>query len=112
MVLINLADGSTQTVDVSAVLGLSLASSLLASGKVTGLVLRQDGTQHALTMPRRFRSSVVYFVEQIRDQAGVVIGERIAVQADDVRLSLTATYASRMIRTDLVKTGSMRYAAR
>ena len=110
MILVNLADGSTRSVDLSVDGGLRSAVALLASGKVTALVLRTNGAQHALVMPRHFRSRPVYRIEPILDGTGAVIGEYIAAQADDVRVSLTSTFASHMVRCDLVKTGAMRYA--
>ena len=107
MVVANTSRGLTQAFDLSKPADLSSLQELLASGRVTALALLRDGVQHVLPSPRGFRRPV-FGAEPVINGAGVV-GERIFVQAGDTRLTLSTTFTSAVVRTDLVRTGVMRY---
>jgi len=78
-----------------------------AQDKITGVILGGTGTaQVSVPTPRRFRS-VSYQAEPLQNGQGCN-GERLIVQADDVRLTVLV-YRSGMARVDLVKTGHPRH---
>jgi len=109
MVIANTADGKTTRFDLASDSAYAALQALLESGKVTALSILHGGTQHSLPRPKRFRKRPVYGAEQLRNGTDSVLGERIFAQAEDVRVSVTATFASRLVRTDLVKIGVMKY---
>lgn len=106
MVIANASDGSTSQFDLSESSQRRALASLLASGQVSALSILHSGTQHVLPLPRRFRRPV-YGAEPVFNGTLKVIGERIYVQAGDVRVSLTATFSGTVVRCDLVRTGRM-----
>ena len=109
MVIANTADGKTSHFDLSSDARYDALQALLETGQVTALSILHEGVQHTLPRPKRFRKRSVYGAEQLRNGSPAVLGERIFAQADDVRVSVTITYASMLVRTDLVRLGVMKY---
>jgi hypothetical protein len=111
MVIANTADGKTTRFDLAQEDAYAALQELLETGQVTALSILHEGTQHSLPRPRRFRKRPVYGAEQLRNGSREVLGERIFAQAEDVRVSISTTFASRLVRTDLVRLGAMQYNA-
>lgn len=109
MVIANVSDGTTAKFDLSDAEQCRALLDLISSGRVSALSLHHDGTQHVLPMPRRFARKPLYAAEAVRNGTPEIIGERISVHAGDVRVSLTLTYKSKLVRCDLVRTGRMAY---
>jgi len=108
MVVANTTRGLTHSFDLADPPGLSALLDLVSTGQVTALSILRDGVQHTLTAPRGFRHPA-FGAEPLTNGGGSVVGERVFVQAGDVRLSLTSTFTGNVVRTDLVRTGVMRY---
>jgi len=111
MVIANTTAGSTHTFDLTAEADHQALLSLITSGKVTALALLQDGVQHALPLPKRFHKRPTFGAEVLRNGTEKPLGERIYVQVEDVRVALTSTFRTKLVRCDLVKIGYMRYDA-
>ena len=109
MVLANLKDGTTQAFNLSHQTAFDHLQSLIKAHSITALSLHSDHTQTTLPIPKKFRSPPVFGVELIHNRDGIPVGERIFAQAGNVRVSLTLTYTSKLVRCDLVKVGTMRY---
>lgn len=110
MVVANTARGLTSSFDLTQPASFTALCDLLASGQVTALSILRDGTQHTLTSPRGVRSHI-FGAEPIVNGGGVVVGERVFLQAGEVRVTLSATFNGNVVRTDLVRTGTMKYNA-
>ena len=79
-----------------------------AQDEITGVILGGPGTtQVSVPTPQRFRS-VSYRAEPLQKNGHGCNGERLIVQADDVRLTVLV-YRSGMARVDLVRTGQPRH---
>lgn len=78
-------------------------------GEVTALSLQAEGHTTALPTPKQFKRRPEFGVELLTNGTPEPIGERIFVQAESVRASLTLTFKSKLVRCDLVKTGRMLY---
>lgn len=111
MVIANTARGLTSSFDLTQAESFAALCDLLASGQVTALSILRDGTQHTLTSPRGMRGHV-FGAEPVLNGGGAVVGERVFLQAGDVRVTLSATFGGNVVRTDLVRTGVMRYHPR
>lgn len=111
MVVANTARGLTSSHDLTQPESLAALRDLLDAGQVTALSIVRDGVQHALTAPRG-AGRFVFGADPIVDSSDTVVGERVFVQAGDVRAIVSATFGSSIVRTDLVRTGAMRYAPR
>jgi hypothetical protein len=110
MVIANASDGSTAAFDLTNATQLAALQALISSGLITALSLHSGGSQISLTLPKRFRRARVAFgAELLRNGDARPIAERIYVQADDVRVTLTLSLKSRLIRCDLARTGRMLY---
>ena len=107
MVLVNTSRGETFSFDLSLSEDTFALQNLFTREKVTALSLVHCGTRYALPLPRRFRRPL--FGAEPIVKHGEIIGERIFVQADPVRLNLSSLFSSNIIRADLVLTGSLRY---
>lgn len=112
MVIANTTEGSTLAFDLSVEAEYSSLLSLISSGRVTALAIHQNGVQHALPLPKKFRRRPQFGAERIFNGTKLPIGERIYAQAEDVRVTLTSSFKTKLVRCDLVKTGHMRYDAR
>jgi hypothetical protein len=108
MVVANTTRGVTHTFDLTNPSSLADLLDLTLSGQITALSILRAGVQHTLTMPCGFRNPT-FGAEAVVNGGRGVIGERVFVQAGDTRLSLTATFNGNVVRTDLVRTGVMRY---
>ena len=106
MVLANLATGRTESFDLTKPESQRALDDLIRDGSVRGLAIHHDGCQSALPMPRRFRE--FYFgAELVGGNA-----ERIFCQADNVRVSLTRSLTSSLVRCDLARVGRNRFNPR
>lgn len=109
MVIANVSDGTTAKFDLSEPSQHQALLDLIASGRVSALSLHHNGSQNALPLPRRFHMKPLYGAEPVFNGGPLAVGERIYAQAGDVRVSLTATFKSKLVRCDLVRTGRMKY---
>ncbi len=109
MVIVNVSDGSTVRFDLSEPSQHQALTALIISGRVSALSILHNGTQHSLPLPKRFKRPL-YGAEPVSNGTPRVIGERIYIQAGDVRVSLTATFTGSVVRCDLVRTGRQRYS--
>jgi hypothetical protein len=109
MILANTVDGLTLSFDLRDAIALSEIRSLLRTGRVTALTVSCHHTQQVLTVPKRFRAKPVFGVELVSNGDNSPIAERVYVQVDDIRVTLTRTFASKLIRCDLSRIGRMRY---
>lgn len=108
MVIANLRDGTTFKCDIASRQDCTYLSGLLQKNKITGLSLLNHGVQNTLPKPSRFRESAIFGFESILD-SNVIIGERIFVQAGKVRVVLTTTFKTKLVRCDLINTGQMKF---
>ena len=104
MVLANLSSGETRSFDLTKPDDCIDLDEMAVRGLVTGLSLSYGGMQHALPMPKRFRSRV--FGAELSEHV-----ETIYCQADDVRISLSRSLVSPFVRCDLVRTGKQQFRA-
>ncbi len=111
MVIANTARGLTYSFDLTCPEDFNALQALLDANQITALTLVREGTRYALPTPQRFRR-LIFGAELIATKAEGVIGERIFVQADNVRVSLSVLFHSDLIRADLVNTGTLRYNSR
>ena len=111
MVLINTKDGATHRFDLALDGDYRLARRLVRRQDVTALSLLCAGVQQALTAPREFQDRAYYGLGRI-ERLGAVSGERIFVHVGCVRVSLTSSFKSKLIRCDLVRMGAISYNAR
>lgn len=109
MIVASLSDGSTEVLDPTLQDEVFRLAQLVESDRVTALSLLVGGFQSSIPLPKKFRRRSTYGFEVLRDGSGEVIGEKIFVQADDVRLGLSMTYRSKRVRCDLERTGRMLY---
>lgn len=118
MIILNLKDGSALKLDLKMdtdrerfnFLGQNLTSK--NSEVVTGIWLQPDEAEPSITLPlpKRFRR-VFFYAELLRDAEGILRGERIRVQADEVCLIVTRYYKEngKRINIDLQHTGKSRF---
>ncbi len=71
---------------------------------MTALALMVEGVQHSLPTPKRFTSAYEFGFDVLK-RGSAVIGERIYVQSGVVRVLLTTTFKSKLVRCDLIRTG-------
>lgn len=109
MVIANTTTGQTLQFDLVDDRQYRSLLSLLRSGKVTALALLQNSVQHTLTQPKGFSGNASFGVERIANGTSEPIAERVYIQAGETRVSLTHTFNSKLVRTDLVKTGKQRF---
>ena len=109
MILANVESGTTECFDLDDPDQYRNLLDLISSGQVTALSLLQNGVQHALPLPKRFSRRPIFGAETIINGTKTPIGERIYAQADNVRISLSLTYRSKLVRCNLVRTGKMKY---
>lgn len=112
MILATLASGSTVSCDPTDKRQLGDLRESIRKGVVTSLTLWYQGVRNALPKPRRFTQPHIFGVEVVTHRkSGEVIGERIFAHVGALRVTLTLTYATKMVRTDLERLGRMRYDA-
>lgn len=109
MVVVNLRDGSTLSFDPTDTRQREALAASLATRDISGVALLHAGRQYVLPRPRQFRGLVTYGCEVLRNGRPEPIGERIWVQVEDVRASVSLTYAGSVVRTDLARCGRMQY---
>ena len=105
MVLANLATGRTESFDLTKPESQQALDDLIRDGSVRGMAILHDGSQSVLPVPRRFRE--FYFGAELVGNA-----ERVFCQADNVRVSLTRSLTSSMVRCDLVRVGQNKFNPR
>ena len=110
MILANLSDGSTLKVDLSDNTQHLKLTALLRARKVRGLSILSEAGQFALPLPKGFRKHPLYGAELIKSKHDETIGEIVFSQADDVRVSLTRTFKSKLVRCDLIRIGKLRFS--
>jgi len=78
--------------------------------EVRGLTIRHNGVQYSLPRPDGF-GRVFMFAERLEPDEGQKFkgGERLVLQAGDVRLVVMAHEAQRASRVSLTKTGTVVY---
>lgn len=108
-VVANTRDGATCSFDLCDATNKAGLQDLLRRDVVTALAIRLNGVTHALPAPKRFRRKPIYGFDLFSNGNGKPQGICVYSQADDVRVSLTATFDSKLIRTDLVRIGYMKY---
>lgn len=110
MVVVNTSSGSTRVYDLRDEESLPDLLLLLSSNQVTALSILHDGMQHVLPQPKKFRAKPNFGVELVSNgDNSSLIAERIYSQVGDVRVSVTRTFASKLVRTDLVRIGKQLY---
>lgn len=109
MVLANLSDGATCRFDLTDRSQVRDLNSILKSGSVKALSLLFNTVQTVLPTPRHCKSALVFGAQLVSDKKGDPIGEKIFVQADNTRVSLTATFKSKLVRCDVTRIGRMKY---
>jgi len=106
VVLANLANGHTRAFDLQEPESHEALDELIREGSVRGMAILFNGSQTVLPVPRRFREH--YFgAELVGGNA-----ERIFCQADNVRVTLTRSITSVLVRCDLIRVGRNRYNPR
>lgn len=109
MVIANTTTGQTLQFDLVDDHQYRSLLSLLRSGSVTALALLQNSVQHTLNAPKGFSGKPTFGAERITNGSNEAIAERVFIQAGELRVSLTHTFNSKLVRTDLRKTGKLRF---
>ena len=113
MIILNLKDGSTKCFDLSDVEEIGRFNDWGQNPdvkiKITGFTILTDQHKAALPTPQRFRR-VSFFGEVIKKN-GEPKGERLTVQADDVRIVTTAYYGEepKMVKAFIKKIGKQMF---
>jgi hypothetical protein len=105
MVIVNTLSGATYTFDLRDSQSLEDLLYLIRSNLVTALSIINDGVQQVLPVPKRFSTKPVFGVELVANGSNSPIAERVYAQVSDIRVSLTRTFSSKLVRVDLVRTG-------
>lgn len=108
MILANRIDGTTLKCDLANGADRTELFSSIRAGKVTALSILSNGSRYSLPSPTKFSRPLVFSADLL-SSGDKVFGERISVQADNVRVSVSLLYSDASIRVDLVKTGRMQY---
>lgn len=109
MVIVNTTAGKTLHFDLVDDHQYRSLLSLLRSDSITALALLQNSVQHTLSQPIGFRAKPSFGVERIMNGTNKPIAERIYLQAGEMRVSVTHTFNSKLVRTDLTKTGKQSF---
>jgi hypothetical protein len=109
MVIVNTTQGTTLQFDLVDDHQYRSLLTFLRSGSVTALALLQNSVQHTLSLPNGFRGKPKFGVERVINGSSKPIAERVYLQAGEMRVSVTHTFNSKLVRTDLVKTGKQRF---
>ena len=110
MVVANTTSGATHSFDLRDPSSMRDLISLIQSNQVTALAILNDGAQQVLPMPKRFRGTPSFGVELVSNGKQEPIAERVYAHVGDIRVSLTRTYKSKLVRCDLVRMGFQRYS--
>jgi hypothetical protein len=109
MVVVNTSDGITRSFDLRINSDLAGVLSLIRSNSITALAILHNQVQQVLPLPKRFGRNVTFGVELVKNRDNDPLAERIYLQANDVRINLTRTFKSKLIRTDMIRTGKLRF---
>lgn len=109
--MVNTSDGLTRSFDPRLPAELRALRQLLQCRSVTGLSLQTDTSVNALPRPKAFHGQVVFTAEALEGDDGQALGERVTAYAGDVRLSLSWTYGSKLVRSELVRVGALKYSS-
>jgi len=110
-------DLSGEKVDGDEIRGDAELQELLADSKwtadISGMAVKSNKEMKALTLPKGFLN-VSFSAESLHDSRKsppAFLGERVHIQADEIRMTLTAftTRQPRMTRIDIRKTGKPRF---
>lgn len=109
IIRINLADGQTLSFDLEipedAVRWDTFRRDLRSD--VRGAILQTASGQTSVPIPRGFRT-VYLSADEVPGRDGEIVGDRIEVQADEIRLSVVVYRRSPMTRIDLSRIGRPR----
>ena len=84
-----------------------------SSAEISGMAIHHRKVMHTFPMPKKFRSIQFTARLVVGDSGkynGKRIGEYIACQADDVRITLLVYYTNNMSRVDVAKIGKPRFS--
>ncbi len=109
MVVANTTSGATHSFDLRDPSSLRDLLTLIQSKQVTALAILNDGSQQVLPMPKRFKGKPAFGAELVTNGTKEPVAERIYAHVGEVRVSLTRTYKSKLVRCDLVRMGFQRY---
>lgn len=109
MILANTTSGLTPSFNPLIPAEFEALQRLILNGAITALSILADGVRHVLILPKLFRSRPVFGAEQIKNKLDEIIGERVFAHADNVRVSLSFVYRSKMITCELSRVGRMAY---
>lgn len=114
MLKVHLADGKTVRFDIQseddASRWLERARDIAFQEQITGLTIAYRGVSYSLPRPREFRSEDIFmFAELIPADSKVKGGERIAVQAGQIAISLMVHTNQRACRVDVSREGRRAY---
>lgn len=109
MVLANTASGLTHSFDLRDSQSLQDLLYLIRSKQVTAISITHNGVQQVLPIPKRFKDRPIFGAELVTNSDSAPIAERIYAQVGSVRVILTRTFSSKLVRTDLVRTGRQLY---
>jgi hypothetical protein len=119
MVIANTAEGYTHQFDLTDDAQADALAALLRTGTITALAILHRGNQTALPLPKRFgRRQLAFGAEVLRngtrgpDGQPAALGERVWVQAGEVRVSLLSTFTGALVRCDVVRIGRHQFDPR
>ena len=109
MIALNLKQGLTKKFDLSNQDDLRRFESFTQTNKnqITGIwVVNEEKSSSVIPMPQQFRS-INFYASQIFGKNEQLIGERVIVQADSVRLTVTNFFMKdpKMVKINLERTG-------
>jgi hypothetical protein len=119
LIKVHTKDGLTRSFDMLNEADISACESFLnnkaTSVEISGMAIHHRKVMHTFPMPKKFRSIQFTAKLVIGDSGkykGKRIGEYIACQADDIRITLLVYYTNNMSRVDVAKVGKQRYSPR
>jgi len=110
MIIANTRGGQSLSCDLAA--DRSELDSLLASDQITALSITHNGVRHSLPRPKRFGCPVVFGAELMTASSGEVVGETVFAHVGEARVTLSVSYNGKVVRSDLVRLGRIRYNPR
>jgi hypothetical protein len=109
MIIANLTNGQSVSFNITVEHEFNKLKQHIKKGRISALALHCNGVRTCLPPPKKIKPKPVYGVEVLKNSKGASIGEVIYTQAGNVRVCLTSTFNSSVIRCDLLKTGLMRF---
>jgi len=117
MLLVNLIDGHTHRIDLANPSNALFLQTEITHNRVTGITLQTSPSppytspkNFYLIQPKKFKPPITFGAELVLHKiTGEVVGERVWVQAENVRSSMALFHEKQCIRCDLVKIDKISY---